>query len=235
MENDIRIFKKPEVLQLFVRLLHGKTAVLTFTAPHAFGYQIKQLIFEATKIPTDVQRLICAGYQVGDRAVISLPDSTIHLLLRLRGGKGGFGSLLRGSAIRPRQKKTNNFESCRDINGRRLRQVNMEKRLEEWKMEEEERKLEKIAEEFIKKKTMKGEAGQKYLEEYREESARCVKEVILAVQEACGSGKRKAKAARGSAEAKRLKIWMGNRELAESNDDSDESSSDDEKEICRLR
>ncbi|PAA58351.1 hypothetical protein BOX15_Mlig022063g1, partial [Macrostomum lignano] len=49
---------------------------------------------------------------------------------RLPGGKGGFGSLLRsiGSQI----DKTTNREMCRDLSGRRMRDVNNQKRLAEW-------------------------------------------------------------------------------------------------------
>ena len=35
-------------------------------------------------------------------------------MLRLRGGKGGFGSLLRGAG---KQKLTDNFDACRDLQG----------------------------------------------------------------------------------------------------------------------
>ena len=41
-------------------------------------------------------------------------ESTLHLVLRLRGGKGGFGSLLRGAG---KQKLTDNFDACRDLQG----------------------------------------------------------------------------------------------------------------------
>ena len=53
-------------------------------------------------------------------------DSTLHLVLRLVGGKGGFGALLRSGA---RGSKTENFDACRDLNGRRLRHVNADKQL----------------------------------------------------------------------------------------------------------
>ena len=55
-----------------------------------------------------------------------------------RGGKGGFGSLLKGQP--PVKKRTNNFDSCRDLSGRRMRHLTQEKLLREWqakKMEEE--------------------------------------------------------------------------------------------------
>ena len=50
--------------------------------------------------------------------------------LRLRGGKGGFGSMLR--AIGAQIEKTTNKEACRDLSGRRLRDINEEKRLKDW-------------------------------------------------------------------------------------------------------
>jgi hypothetical protein len=71
---------------------------------------------------------------------------------KLPGGKGGFGSMLR--AIGAQIEKTTNREACRDLSGRRLRDINEEKRLRAWlekhaKSEEEttqrkKRKLEKL-------------------------------------------------------------------------------------------
>ncbi|THG03277.1 hypothetical protein TEA_028374 [Camellia sinensis var. sinensis] len=57
-----------------------------------------------------------------------------HLLVCLRGGKGSFGSFFRGAAAastKASQKKTNNFDACRDISEQRLHHVNMEKKLKE--------------------------------------------------------------------------------------------------------
>ncbi|OAF65907.1 hypothetical protein A3Q56_06366 [Intoshia linei] len=53
----------------------------------------------------------------------------INVIPRVYGGKGGFGSMLRkiGSQI----EKTTNRESCRDLEGRRLHNINFEKRLTE--------------------------------------------------------------------------------------------------------
>lgn len=49
---------------------------------------------------------------------------------RFFGGKGGFGSMLR--AIGAQIEKTTNREACRDLSGRRLRDINEEKRLKTW-------------------------------------------------------------------------------------------------------
>ena len=44
----------------------------------------------------------------------------IELVPRLRGGKGGFGANLRAAGGRMNASKSTNFDSCRDLSGRRL-------------------------------------------------------------------------------------------------------------------
>ncbi|XP_075060441.1 splicing regulator SDE2 [Mixophyes fleayi] len=68
---------------------------------------------------------------------------------RLCGGKGGFGSMLR--ALGAQIEKTTNREACRDLSGRRLRDVNHEKAMAEWikkqadrEAEKEQRRLERL-------------------------------------------------------------------------------------------
>ncbi|MEO0335282.1 MAG: hypothetical protein AAF202_02750 [Pseudomonadota bacterium] len=71
----------------------------------------------------------------------------------IKGGKGGFGALLRSSGKGGRGRRTTDFGACRDLSGRRLRQVNDELRLRKWR-EAEERK-----EERQRGAGKKGEAG----------------------------------------------------------------------------
>ncbi|GFY92361.1 ubiquitin-like superfamily protein [Actinidia rufa] len=201
-------------------------------------YQIYTRIREITGVPIDAQRLVTGAKHLEDSSILRPWDGThgypaVHLLLRLRGGKGGFGSLLRGAATKAGQKKTNNFDACRDMSGRRLRHVNAEKKLEEWKAEAEERRLEKIADDFIKKKVKAVKKGggsgdaDKYVQKYREDSAKCMEEVEKSVREAIG----KRKVAAGGADAKRLKIWVGKRTVGDSDsDDMDEDDSNDDEE-----
>ena len=61
------------------------------------------------------------------------------MCFRTLGGKGGFGSMLR--AIGAQIEKTTNHEACRDLSGRRLRDINEEKKLKNW--------LEKQAERYV--------------------------------------------------------------------------------------
>jgi hypothetical protein len=51
-------------------------------------------------------------------------SNTVTLSLRLPAGKGGFGSLLR--SMNPKKQLADNYESCRDLSGRRLRTVQVE-------------------------------------------------------------------------------------------------------------
>lgn len=60
--------------------------------------------------------------------------------VRLIGGKGGFGSMLR--AIGAQIEKTTNREACRDLSGRRLRDIREERRLLDWAASQPQREEE---------------------------------------------------------------------------------------------
>ncbi|CAL8083183.1 unnamed protein product [Calicophoron daubneyi] len=83
----------------------------------------------------------CEGRPVYDLA--SLPeDAIVEKHFKLRGGKGGFGSMLR--AIGSQIEKTTNHEMCRDLSGRRMRDVNTEQKLREWYAKASDREREKL-------------------------------------------------------------------------------------------
>lgn len=67
-------------------------------------------------------------------------DNVVRVCTKLVGGKGGFGSMLR--AIGAQIEKTTNREACRDLSGRRLRDINEEKRLRKWLEGQEDRERE---------------------------------------------------------------------------------------------
>ncbi|KAI3988844.1 hypothetical protein MKX01_016415 [Papaver californicum] len=228
-----------EVFNVLVKLIDGKTATLKFTTPTVSGESIKTHLYKITKIPQNEQRLVTGTKQIHDETLIKIPGKdgtffTIHLLGRLLGGKGGFGSLLRGAGTKAGQKKTDNFDACRDMSGRRLRHVNAEKKLEEWKAEEEERKLEKVAEDFLKKKgkelkKSRSKGDDKYIEKYRQDSEKCMQSVENAVRDAfksLGEAKRKSIPTSGNSD-KRLKLWSveeDEEETDSSDDEGDEKS-----------
>ncbi|CAN0119603.1 unnamed protein product, partial [Ectocarpus fasciculatus] len=71
----------------------------------------------------------------------------------LKGGKGGFGAMLRAMAKQAGAKPTTDFGACRDLQGRRLRHVNDEVRLQKW---QENRERESRGEKVEDEKTQSG-------------------------------------------------------------------------------
>ena len=130
------------------------------------------------------------------QSLTSLPASEIYMKIRLNGGKGGFGSLLRGQA--PKKKYTNNFSSCRDLSGRRLRQVDNEKKYAEWKAkkEEEEQFIEREQKEYESKKKVLQQAiyANKYKidDKYKKQLQKSSKSIADGVMKGISKHKRKA-------------------------------------------
>ncbi|XP_009987312.1 PREDICTED: protein SDE2 homolog, partial [Tauraco erythrolophus] len=91
-------------------------------------------------IPEESLYVKCNGRLVNDEDVLQ-NGAVYSLEPRLCGGKGGFGSMLR--ALGAQIEKTTNREACRDLSGRRLRDVNHEKAMAEWVKQQAEREAEK--------------------------------------------------------------------------------------------
>ena len=123
------------------------------------SYKIAQLLcLSRQKIPCDFFRLVQGGKDLGKLSDLDT-NKTLFVELKgsLKGGKGGFGSLLR--SIKPKAKEDENFEACRDLSGRRLRHVYNEQRLRDFhqRQEEEEKYVQEELKEYEKtKKQIKG-------------------------------------------------------------------------------
>nr|SVE92200.1 EOG090X0OE5 [Daphnia sinensis] len=156
-------------------------------------------------------------------------DTFVRTSISLAGGKGGFGSMLR--AIGAQIEKTTNREACRDLSGRRLRDINEEKRLKDWVSKQADR--EKEREERKQKKLEK--LRQEYHHEFHDpEYFRVRSEVLDTVNEALEQGiqassstaaeppLKKHKASDDGPGMKKTAFWIG-----VSDDESD--SSEDEK------
>ncbi|XP_057316380.1 splicing regulator SDE2-like [Hydractinia symbiolongicarpus] len=166
--------------------------------------------------------LTCNGKLLNHGDVIT-SSCIIRSHLSVLGGKGGFGSMLR--ALGARIEKTTNHEACRDLSGRRMRDVNNEKQIAEWlkeketKDEEREKKRQAKLERILNPKYTYEDKG------YTSNLQLNAEKVDEALQQALQSRKEKTGEKRKVDDSKQIKVkktrlWMGVDE-DESEDESD--------------
>ena len=168
-------------------------------------------------------------------------DDVVEVVARLPGGKGGFGSMLR--ALGNQIQKTTNKEACRDLSGRRLRDINDEKRLKQFVSKKAEReRVEKEKKDAKMKKLHKlvteGESKHEFHDEkYNEEREAATNRVREAMEEVFNNAELKpsvsgVKRKAADADDKKVKdkpvakkaLWIG----VDLNESDLEDSSDEE-------
>ncbi|XP_064174800.1 splicing regulator SDE2 isoform X3 [Anguilla rostrata] len=149
---------------------------------------------------------------------------------RLCGGKGGFGSMLR--ALGAQIEKTTNREACRDLSGRRLRDVNHEKEMAEWlkkqadrEAEKEQRRLERLQRKLAEPKHYFNDPEyDKQCQDISERMEESIKKGLQASSSGTSRVSRKRPSPHGADPGKRPRIWQsGLDDLSSSEDDSEGS------------
>ncbi|XP_046818731.1 replication stress response regulator SDE2 [Vespa crabro] len=130
-----------------VQICTGKTTKHIFISDELFSVdKIWERFEEIIGVSRENFYIVHNGRTINESNIFLHGCATI--IPKLLGGKGGFGSMLR--AIGAQIEKTTNREACRDLSGRRLRDINEEKRLKAW-IEKQAKRKEEAAERKKKK------------------------------------------------------------------------------------
>ncbi|CAG5013391.1 unnamed protein product [Parnassius apollo] len=192
-------------------------------------------ISQSFGVPVEDLFVTVNGRLLSNEFILKKENNVVRVHTRLVGGKGGFGSMLR--AIGAQIEKTTNREACRDLSGRRLRDINEEKRLRKWLEGQEDREREvaerkqKKLERLMAEPKIEVNLNPDY-EKVRQELPERVSAAVDAGWEAAGTSKEcgtKRKAEENKSKGKKkAKLWID----AELSDCS--SLSDDDEEETKM-
>ncbi|XP_038079364.1 replication stress response regulator SDE2-like [Patiria miniata] len=222
-------------MSVFVRMFSGRTLCLQEDICGNNGEKLTQRISELEGIPATFLSIYHHGRKVNQTDVIE-PRECYQALLCLKGGKGGFGSMLRmlGAQI----DKTTNHDACRDLSGRRMRDVNNEKKLSEWITKKAEKEREREEKRRQKLERLRHEPKHFFVDpNYDKQKQEVIENLDDAITQgiqaaasvssgASSSGiqsvKRKAEASDMSSKKRSKTLWMGVEEGSDSDDSEDE-------------
>ncbi|CAI5709062.1 unnamed protein product [Hyaloperonospora brassicae] len=123
----------PERPQLF--LVHWTRTLSVSLPPSAATVDaIASCLQQRAGVPSSLVDLYVNGRKLEATSPVPAFPTILRARLRggLRGGKGGFGAMLRSMGKASGAKATTDFGACRDLHGRRLRHVNQEVAMRKW-------------------------------------------------------------------------------------------------------
>ena len=129
--------------QLYVTTPFSNPISLEFLSEYDDISSLRSFLSSKYDIPSEILSFYHNSLLLSNGTLLNSLKGFVHANFSLLGGKGGFGSLLRGQAATKR--KTTNFDASKDLKGRRIRNVENEKKLKEFlkKKEEEDENVEK--------------------------------------------------------------------------------------------
>uniref|UniRef100_A0A6B0V4Y3 Putative signal transducer n=1 Tax=Ixodes ricinus TaxID=34613 RepID=A0A6B0V4Y3_IXORI len=206
-------------MQLFVQsLLSRRTLCVHFDDSFPQTVDVQATIAEREGVPGHWLQLLRHGRRLepGERL---RPGDWLRCVSTLPGGKGGFGSMLR--AIGAQIEKTTNREACRDLSGRRLRDINHETRLKRWVARQAEAQRERRRPPEAPRHTLDDP-------EFQRQRDLLPDRVQEAVSHGLTVGSKRPKTGGGPPKKRRAPLWLGAPEMPSSEDSGEEEEEEKE-------
>lgn len=122
-----------EIKKVLIKLNNSISTIKLKACDGIFNIsKLKQVLNEKFNLRIEDFYLLENNRIVNNQNILkSNHDGVIYNInIKIKGGKGGFGSLLKGQpAVK---KRTKNFDSCRDLSGKRIRHIIQEKKIQDY-------------------------------------------------------------------------------------------------------